>query len=363
MKKYTSKQLIKVYMEIVAIMLVLCTVIIFLADPFFHYHKPWFGLNAIQDSKQYQVPGAIEHLEYDSVLLGSSVSLNMNTDILDEKYDCKTIKAVGDSASAALLKHYLDEAIKRQQLKYVFYGLDVFSFYTDPELNYIPQEVRYLTNANPADDVKYLWNGEILLQRIPELVKISKSGIYDPGTAYQFNGLKECGIEAVLRSYSPDVTTLYYEQKPVNEQQEWVTENLRGIENSVKENPQTQFIFFIPPYGILWWDCAYRNGLFDTYMNTLNVSMEHLLQYDNVKIYSTDFNKAAVITDFNKYFDYLHAGTVVTDEMPYEIGDKNEEITSDNYKEEIDKFVSLFEEFENGVRRDGYAYIYGCPHL
>lgn len=358
-----SKQLIRVYIGVVAVLLAVCALIVFLTDPFFHYHKPWFGLTAIQNSKQYQVPGAIEHLEYDSVLLGSSVSLNMNTDILEDRYQCKIVKAVGDSASAALLKQYMDAATKRQQLKYVFYGLDVFSFYTDPTVNYEPKEVRYLTNADPLDDVKYLWNGEILLQRIPELVKISKAGIYDMGTAYQFNGLKKCGVEAVLQSYMPDLSTSYYKQKPVDEQQEWVMENLRGIEDNITENPQTEFIFFIPPYGILWWDCAYRNGMFDAYMNTLEVSMEHLLQYDNVKIYTTDFNDPAVITDFNKYFDYLHAGTDVTDNMPYEIGDKTREITVDNYEEQIGKLVSLFEEFEDGVRKDKYAYIYGCPHL
>lgn len=34
--------------------------LVFLADPFFHYHEPWFGLAVVEDEKEYQVPGMLK---------------------------------------------------------------------------------------------------------------------------------------------------------------------------------------------------------------------------------------------------------------------------------------------------------------
>ena len=51
----------------------LCMLTVYLLDPFYHYHKPWFGLKAVLNEKEYQVPGSLRHFDYDSVLVGSSV--------------------------------------------------------------------------------------------------------------------------------------------------------------------------------------------------------------------------------------------------------------------------------------------------
>ena len=139
--------------------------VVFLVDPFFHYHAPWFGLKAVEDEKEYQIQGMIDHFSYDSVLAGSSVVMSMDLQELDREFSCNAIKAVGGSAPAPLLAWYLERAFARQELRYVFYGLDVFSFYNDPDMPVIDEDVSYLVNANPFDDVRYLWNKDIIYSK------------------------------------------------------------------------------------------------------------------------------------------------------------------------------------------------------
>ncbi len=45
-------------------------------DPFFHYHAPLKGFPYLVDNQLSQNPGMAAHMEYDSVILGSSMTVN-----------------------------------------------------------------------------------------------------------------------------------------------------------------------------------------------------------------------------------------------------------------------------------------------
>jgi len=234
--------------------------LVYFVDPFFHYHEPWFGLKVVEDEKEYQVPGMLKNFTYDSVLVGSSVVMSMNTDTLDERFDCKTVKAVGGSASAPLLDYYLDIAFENREIKYVFYGVDVFSFYNKPDMQVISEDVEFLANDNPFDDVEYLWNMDIIGMKIPNMIATSQDESYQEGLIYQLNHIGEVGPDVVLEKHRPGVGKVQ-EMLPVTYQEEYVTENINRLEQRVKENPDTEFLFLIPPYNIVWWDDAYEKGL------------------------------------------------------------------------------------------------------
>lgn len=328
---------------------------VFLTDPFFHYHKPWFGLPAVQDNHQYQIPGALAHLDYDSLLVGSSVSMSINTGTLDAKFGSRTIKAVENTAPASTLKYYIESALENRSLKYIFYGMDVFSFYCWP--GEVPQgsaQTAYLTNDNPFDDVNYLWNGEVLMKRVPDLLKISRDGGYDEGMAYQFNRHKNCGPEYVLPGYDPNESLFF----PGSYEESWKRENLEQLERLVRENPQTEFVFFIPAYSVLWWYASHNVGMFYDYMDTLKLSMQTLLAYDNVRMYATDFNASSVITDLYLYTDKIHGGSDVTELMADAIGEAAQEITLDNYEAQVDKLTEAVERFKEKYETEGDAFLY-----
>lgn len=340
MNEMECKKMVLHFFRGAMIFLGIAALAVFVLDPFFHFHKPWFGRIEAQGMKEYQIPGAIEHMDYDSVLLGSSVVMSMNTDILEQRFDCKTIKAVGNSAPAPVLHYYLNAAMEHRNLKYVFYGLDVFSFYNDPDMEAISEEVQYLTNENPFDDVKYLWNGEIIAKVIPNMLKLLWKEDYSWGNAYSFNQYGECGPDLVLDNYYATLDSPW----EYNEEA-YVEENLSRLEAVVAEHPETEFLFFTPPYSVLWWIRSDHYGMLSSYENTLELCMERLLQYENVKMYTTGFNNEEIITDFYQYMDVVHGGTVVTERMAQELGDPEQEITLENYEEELAKLEQILNRF------------------
>ena len=88
----------------------ICMLTVYLLDPFYHYHKPWFGLKAVLNEKEYQVPGSLRHFDYDSVLVGSSVVENNDNRWFDEAFGGTTIKAVRSYGGIADLVWYLNLA-------------------------------------------------------------------------------------------------------------------------------------------------------------------------------------------------------------------------------------------------------------
>ena len=68
-------------------------------DPFYQYHKPIFGMDAVLYDRDNQVIGTIRTFDYDMVLLGSSVVENTDSAFLDEEYDGQTLKIIRASGS------------------------------------------------------------------------------------------------------------------------------------------------------------------------------------------------------------------------------------------------------------------------
>ena len=340
----------------IAVFLGVAALLVFLVDPFFHYHAPWFGLVNTGQDKEYQIPGILEHFEYDSLLVGSSVVMSVDTDRLDERFSCETVKAVGNSALAPLLNYYLERAYAEHELRYVFYGVDVFSFYSNPDMQVIDENVAFLTNRNPFDDVRYLWNVDVIGQKVPDMLSAAKEEA-PGGMLYAFNLWSETGPENIVANHTPGIV-LSPTAKPLDYQGAYVTENLNRLEAQVRNHPETEFLFFVPPYHIVWWDNAYESGLLDTYLYTLECCMDRLLVYDNAHFYRTDFNEAGVITDSYQYIDYIHGGVEVTSRMAEQIGMEEQEITLADYREEIGRLREVFTDFRTRVETEGYGFLW-----
>ena len=92
MNEHECKKFIKGFFFTSAVLPILAAVVVILADPYFHYHAPLPGLKPVYMEKEYQINGALEHLDYNAVLLGSSVTMNINSRLFDEAYGCVTEK-------------------------------------------------------------------------------------------------------------------------------------------------------------------------------------------------------------------------------------------------------------------------------
>lgn len=304
MKKPVYSRFIKWFCAAAAFFLVLAAGLVILFDPFYHYHGPVLGLKAVVTKSEYQCIGTIRHLDYDSVLCGSSTAENYNNHWFDEAFGAKTVKAIKSSGTTADLKFYLDEAFATHEVKNVFYSLDLFALDGNPDTNFVDESMPlYLFDKNFLNDVKYFWNKDILFEDIPYLLAMSLAGNYDEGMSYNWWQYKTFSEEETLRHYTEPEEVL--PMVPKEEYQSRVDANLALLTGMLEAHPDTQFYFFLPPYSRLWWESISKTGELEKYQYVRAAAMKRLIAYPNAKLY--DFQEEeSIVMNLDNYMDHIH---------------------------------------------------------
>lgn len=340
-----EKQFVKKFALFSVVLLILLGGIVVLVDPFFHYHAPIGSLKAVVSKGEYQCIGTVKKFEYDSILLGSSVAENYNNRWFDEAFGGTTIKGIQRSGTTVDLLYYLEHAIASNEIKNVYYSLDNAALSADPNEVYPNSTMPlYLHNDNPFDDVQYIWNKDVIFEHIPYMLAMSFIGDYNEGESYNWAQYKTFSKEGALSNYFRVETIA-----PMIEEAEYKTNidaNITEIEKVVKEHPEITFRFICPPYSILWWDNAYRNGETMQSLYASEAAAKRLLPYENVEIYYFQ-NQEAIITDLDNYMDTIHFSDTINREIVNWMENGECQLTLGNYKEEIQKMELLTEKIQN----------------
>lgn len=300
----TKTTFIKRILAVTLTLLLLVAAAVFVFDPFFHYHKPWFGLKAVLTDKEYQCVGSLRTFDYDALIVGSSVTENNDNTWFDEDFNVTSIKAARSYGMTADLCYLMDVAWETHDLKYVFYNIDAAALANKPEVTFASTGCpMYLYDKNPFNDVKYLWNKDVLLEKIPYMAAQSVIGDYEEGKSYNWAQWKQFGEADVLSHYYRSVSV--DEMLPEDAYADLCKQNLDLITAQVEAHPDTQYVFFFPPYSMLWWDTIIRAGERDVYLNNLRMAAERLLPYENVSVYSFQ-QEADWVMDLNNYMDTAH---------------------------------------------------------
>ena len=135
-------------------------------DPFFQYHKPLKGLCYIIDNQTSQNPGIAKTFDYDSVILGSSMTVNFDTSLFEETMGLHTVKLCYNGA----YPKDIDEIMKlvslyHPDLKEVFLGIDINTYKTPADVTAYELPY-YLYDDLLLNDVSYWLNKDVLLDYI-----------------------------------------------------------------------------------------------------------------------------------------------------------------------------------------------------
>ena len=339
-----EKQFVKKFTLFSVLFLLFFGGMVILVDPFFHYHAPVGSLKAVVTKGEYQCIGTVKNFKYDSILLGSSVAENYNNKWFDEAFGGTTIKGIQRSGITVDLLYYLNNAIEAREIKNVYYSLDIPALTADPNKVYPDSSMPlYLHNDNLFDDVQYIWNKDVIFEHIPYMVAMSFLGDYDEGESYNWAKYKTFSKEGTLGNYSP------VEQiAPMIQEEEYKTNidaNVAAIETVVKENPQITFRFICPPYSILWWDNAYRNGETMQNLYASTMAAKTLLSYENVEMYYFQ-NQEEIIADLDNYMDTIHFSDLINREIVNCMKEGKYRLTLENYEEELKKMENLSEKVQ-----------------
>lgn len=328
-----TKKFLKCFIIASVSLLLLCMGLVILFDPFYQYHKPLPGLKAVLADKEYQCIGTLKTFDYDSLIVGSSVSENYNNHWFDEGFDCTSIKAIRSYGATADLCYLLDVAFAHQDIQYVFYNLDPSALSADPVPTYESTGCpMYLYDDNHFNDIEYLLNKDVLFEKIPYMLANSFIGDYDEGLSYNWAQWKSFSEDMLLSQYirRPSIQ----EMKPADYYQHNLDANLALLTEQITSHPETDFKIFIPPYSMLWWDSMYRTGETETYLYNMEHAMEELLTYDNVELYFF-LNDREIVTNLNNYMDLLHFSQDINKYIYECLAADNHRITADNYKDVI----------------------------
>lgn len=298
------KKLLKNSIISLLILLLLCAMLVLIFDPFYHYHKPIKGLKAVLSDKEYQCIGSLKNFDYDSLIVGSSVCENYNNRWFDEAFGVKSIKAIRSYGGIADLDFFLKNAFNTHNIKYVFYNIDPGNLANEPTLTFEETGCpMYLYDNNPINDIEYLLNKDVLMEKIPYMISKSLIGDYDEGESYNWWQWKNFGTDETLSHYYRSNEVL-----PMNDEECYKDNceaNIALIEKLVKANPDTEFIFFYPPYSFLWFDNINRCGDTDAYLYNMKMCTQSLLKYENVSFFNF-INDEKYVGDLDNYMDALH---------------------------------------------------------
>ncbi len=312
-------------------------VFIFCVDPFYHYHKAWFGIPTVLENAVYQTPGAARHLEYDSVILGTSMTENFRVSWFDE-LGWDTVKLSYSGARTDDLKAIMGQVFEREDLpRHIVMDINDYQL-TVPAWTAYVERPQYLYTESLADDIPYLYSFDVFtisLERILDKLQGRKSNLEE---AYTWEDEEYFGKKAVLTYTAPAIQALSEQEnegRSLESLIEICDQNLNNITDFIEENPETEFYIFYPPYSILYWEEKMLNNELEQMLEMYKHSMQRLNQYENVKIYyfQNDFEK---ISDLEQYRDESHYSPEYNRYIFESIRDGNRLVTQENLEEYVE---------------------------
>ena len=319
-----------------------CMALVIWVDPFFQYHKPLAWFPYLVDNQVNQNPGLAKHMDYDGILIGSSMTASFNTDWFEELMGMKTQKLSYNGSYPKDLSNIMQLVFdaKGDQVKAVYMAVDQSTFSADPEETKFPV-TDYLYDDNVFNDVPYLLNKDVLLDYILRPLADRKDAsdwaeLYKPWWTDEY--------------YNKANVLMYYEAVEEKQEEEAlaadyfkdaVEENLqKNILPYIEAHPETEFYIFYPPYSILFWNDVTREKELEAVIGRLEYMTERLLNYENVHVFNI-LGKEDIICNLNNYADYMHYHKNVCRYITECFATGENELHPENYGQAFDEIRTL----------------------
>ena len=282
-----------------------------MADPFYQYHKPWFGMPVILDNAVYQTPGAARNLEYSDAIIGTSMTENFHTKWFDDELGWDTIKLSYSGARSDDLKAIFSIIFStRGPVRHVFMDINDYQL-TSPSWTAYVERPEYLYDDNLFNDYQYIFNRDVVI-RSWERILDALQGIEDNiDTAYTWEDEALFGREITLNVARGVREALIQgsgdsqEAEPLEQKLALCQENLDNILPFIEQNPDTEFIIFFPPYSMLYWEQMVLRGSLEDMLEIYRYAIQHFLEYENVSLYYFQ-TEEEIIIDLECYRDVCH---------------------------------------------------------
>lgn len=238
-------------------------------DPFFHYHKPitnayYYNLN----NQRSQNDGIIKHFDYDALITGTSMTENFKTSEMDDIFGTNSIKVPYSGGSYKEINDALRIALESNpDLKIIVRGLEMYKFTADKDemRSNLGEYPTYLYDNIWYNDVKYIFNRDVIFKRVYPMVVTNKDKGVTPGITsfddysnwmarYTFGVKAVCSEGIAAPGNAEPMHLSEYERDIV---MGTIHQNITLLAN---EYPNVIFYYFLPPFSIAWWIDLVDNG-------------------------------------------------------------------------------------------------------
>lgn len=344
-----TKKYVKSFMALLISGLVLIGVFVYLVDPFYHYHAPLFGMEPYLYSTVYQTPGVARNLDYDSVILGSSMTENFRTSWFDDELGWKTVKlsysgARTDDLSAIMEQIFADN----REVKNVFIDINDYQLSEDYTSSFAKRP-DYLYDDNLFNDVKYILNKDVIMASLGRVAALISGVPGNMDLAYCWEGAELFGTDKVRKEfdsimYSNNSSDIQM-QEPSQESIDNCIKNMENITKYIEDNPDTHFYVFYPPYSMAYWQTLKELGRLNEKLTLFEKSMECLMKYENVSVYYFQDEKE-YITNLGNYRDLCHYTPEMNRYIFECVRDGSHVIDVNNYQEKVDEMSRFADSFD-----------------
>lgn len=284
--------------------------LLWLYDPLMLFHKPYFREQTIVYEKNLPINKAIDFLDFDSILLGSSMFQNTIAKEADKKIGGKWFNfAIGSSRideREALLQYIL----KHKQIKQIAYSLDNYILVNG---EFTKVQITSLQNINNTfwENLKIYFDKHFIKCAVKWSKKFECVGrtFKEYGPWYNKNAYG-------FKNWSFDEKQRFLQELEIYQNNSYKTKNIDMAERAnihkyirerifvyVEQNPQINFHFVLPTQSRFFWNIPYywndgeRFGTdkyrspkryFDDWKHTIKWFIQESEKYNNVKIYGLD---------------------------------------------------------------------------
>ncbi len=335
------------------IVFTVCILCVFIIDPFMHYRKATHGLifhtTTETDVESCLNSGIIKNFEYNAVITGSSMTENFKTSEFDSLFDVHSVKLPLSGSTFKDINDLSEKALVcNPNLKMILRGLDLSKMNTDKDSAQYNICLDYLYDDNSINDVNYLLSKNALFKgcMIDLFVALTRGKSEFSFDRYaNWNDGFDFGKETVLSTYvrqdKADCVILLSD-----EEREQIRGNVeQNIVELVKKYPNTEFILFLTPYSICYWDGLSQTGTVRKEIQIQQEVIELLLPYPNIELYSfcDDFE---LVSDLDNYRDQAHYGEDVNTDILRWIAQGRGKLTGDNYEAYLEKIAYFYENYD-----------------
>ena len=381
-KELKARNWLIIYFIVLAAVLAAIAAGVSYLDPFFHYHKPLIEKFYYElDNERSQNDGIIKHFDYDTIIIGNSMTQNFKTTDVDRLFEASSVKlplsGTTNKETGDLIRKALQE---NSGLKTVFRGFVIGNFlqekdYLRTDLGEFPT---YLYNQNPFDDVYYLFNRDVVFLRIYKMLKERAEGAAPGITSFDdysyWSDQMTYGKNAVLRKKrideagegSADSTEMSAaEEQNKNAELTYLTENQKQmIRENVRQNitsiaeeyPDVDFYSIILPYSAAWWQERMEKDRLDMNLDIEKIAVEEMLKCPNIHIFSFDL-MTDITTDLNNYKDEIHYGGWINTLILKYIKEGKYQLKQDNYQDYLDQVRQFYLSFDYSYLTEQEDYV------